>query len=284
MISQEDTIRVIISETERLKQYVNGLTRDDLRKSTPCEDWNVGELIAHLVWFAQTYGGMIVRGLSGDVSIPEGFQSVPFKGSAISEAYSKAAIDLRQKLGQELIAAFSERFDQLDHVLLGIGPEDWGKPCYHQYMAVTRTVDSYLPTIIQELAVHDWDLRSSLDTSLSMSMESIPVLMEKLPSNRRPWNSPFQITSVATEPIRYGFQMDGIAGGGQDIVVEGGKAHLENREGGDANLTLIGRAGTFVLLMYGRLTLDSAIAAKLFIAEGDLGMIRDFDRWLNTDG
>jgi len=59
---------------------------------------------------------------------------------------------------------------------------------------------------------------------------------------------------------------------------------LESRGGGDANLTLIGMASSFVLLMYGRLTLDSAIAAKLFNAEGDMGLIPIFDRWLNTDG
>ena len=36
----------------------------------------------------------------------------------------------------------------------------------------------------------------------------------------------------------------------------------------------------FVLLMYGRLTLGSAMAADRLVAEGDPDLISAFDRWL----
>ncbi len=283
MITREDSIRLIISETGRLKQYINGLNQDDLRKPTPCEDWDVGELIAHLVWFAQNYRGLIERGLRGDLSIPDGFQDTPVKGPAISRAYSNAAVAMNQSLGQELLLAFGERFDKFNDLLRGLGADDWAKPYYHPYLANEREIDSILAVIIQEIAIHEWDIRSSVETSSAISAECVPILMEKLPSNRRPWNSPFRIAATADEPIIYGFQLDA-AWGGIDIVVAGEKARLESTGGFDAHLKLNGTASSFVLLMYGRLTLDSAITANQFDAQGDLGLVPQFDRWLDTDG
>jgi len=205
MTTQENTLRLIISETERFKRYINSLTQDDLRKSTPCEDWDVGELIAHLVWFAQNYRGLIERGLRGDLSVPEGFQATPTKGPSISKAYSNAAVNMRQSLGEDLLLAFGEQFDKFYNLLQGLGPEDWVRPYYHPYLANKRGIDSILTTIVQETAIHEWDIRSSLETSALLSDESLPILMEKLPSNRRPWNSPFRFISAAQGPIRYGF-------------------------------------------------------------------------------
>ena len=139
---------------------------------------------------------------------------------------------------------------------------------------------SFLPTIIGELAVHEWDIRSSLEPSPSLSVKSLPVLMEKVPSNRRPWTLPFETTSTSSRPIRFRFELTGVAAGRPDVVVEGDKARMETHGEGPANLYLSGDTGTFVLLMYGRLTLDSVIAAGRFKAEGDLGLVPDFDRWL----
>jgi len=55
---------------------------------------------------------------------------------------------------------------------------------------------------------------------------------------------------------------------------------METAGDGSADVTLAGDTGTFVLLMYGRLGLDSAIAAGFFKAEGSLEFIPAFDHWL----
>lgn len=67
---------------------------------------------------------------------------------------------------------------------------------------------------------------------------------------------------------------------GRDVVVEGEKTRLESAGEVPANLSVHGDAGTFVLLMYGRLSLGAAIATGSLKAEGDLELIPDFDRWL----
>ena len=278
-VKLQDSVKLIRSSSKRLKQYVNGLPPEALERPSPCELWDVGEVIAHLIWFAETYGGMMERGLRGDVSAPEGFPAPgTLSGPAIEEMYGQAGIARRRSLGQNLLTTFNERYDHLNDMLKGIGPDDWGKPCFHTLRI--RPVHSFLPTIIAELAVHEWDIRSSLEPSPSLSVESLPFLMEKIPGNRRPWTIPFQTRSTSSGPIRYRFELKGAAAGRRDVVVEGGKARMETQGEGSANLTLAGATDTFVLLMYGRLRLGSAIAAGGFKAKGDRELIPDFDRWL----
>ncbi|MCH8280564.1 MAG: maleylpyruvate isomerase N-terminal domain-containing protein [Chloroflexi bacterium] len=278
--SQVDLIR---SESSRLMQYVNDLPPEALENPSPCDKWNVGEVIAHLDWFADTYGGMMERGLRDDQSPTEGLPSVPpgtpNRQVIVDEYYGQAAIDRRRSLGQDLIPAFTERFNRLNNVLAGIGPEDWDKPCYHP--SGLRAVESFIPTIISELALHEWDIRSTLEPSPAVSEGSIPVLMEKIPGNRgRPWSISFPDMKDAPGPIRYRFELTGEAGGKRDILVEGNKARMEPAGDGSANLTLAGDTGTFILLMYGRLRLESAIATGGFDAKGNLGLVPGFDRWL----
>ena len=54
---------LIRTESERIMEYFDSLSPEDLEKPSPCERWTVGEVIAHLVWHVETYGGMMERGL-----------------------------------------------------------------------------------------------------------------------------------------------------------------------------------------------------------------------------
>ena len=279
VVKLQETVELILSESERLKQYVNGLPPEALERPSPCELWDVGDVIAHLIWIAETYGGFVERGLRGDLSPAPGFPPQgTLSGPAVDELYGQGAIARRRSLGQNMPPTFNERYDQLNDMLARIGPDDWEKPCWQT--SRMRPVHSFLPTFIAELAVHEWDIRSSLEPSPSLSVASLPALMEKLPSNRRPWSIPFQAKSTSFGPIRYSFELKGVAAGRRDIVVEGDKARMETPAQGSANLILAGVTDTFVLLMYGRLRLGSAIAAGRLTAKGNQELIPDFDRWL----
>jgi uncharacterized protein (TIGR03083 family) len=275
-------VELIKSESERLKEYVNSLSPEALDRPSPCERWNVGEVVAHLIWFVETYGGMMERGLRGDQSPPEGFPAVPGTRrtqAVVDEFYGQAAIDLRRSLGQKLLPTFNERYDWLNDMLKGIGPEDWDKPCYHA--AGIRSVESFIPTIFAELALHEWDIRSTLEPSPPVSEKSIPVLMEKIPGNRgRPWSISFPDMPNALGPIRYRFELTGIGAKKLDVVVEASSTRLEPAVEAAASVSVICDTSAFVLLMYGRLTLGSAMAADRLVAEGDPDLISAFDRWL----
>ena len=194
-----------------------------------------------------------------------------------------AAINRRKDLGPDLFPALNERYDRLNAMLTGIGPEDWGKPCYHT--SRLRPVESFLPTIIQELAVHEWDIRFGLGGTPVLSAESLPVLMGKLPlgkppTNSRPWRVPFSTRPDLCLPKRYRFNLSGPGGVKLDFAVEGDIPGLEASGEGPADLYVTGDTSTFILMMYNRLSMDWALSTGSFAAEGDLEMVADFDRWL----
>ena len=64
------------------------------------------------------------------------------------------------------------------------------------------------------------------------------------------------------------------------MVVEGEEIRLEAVVEGPADLQINGDSSTFVLIMYDRISLNSAIAGGSFKGLGDLELVADFDRWL----
>ena len=282
----QELVKLIYTESERLKQYVNTLTPDDLEHPTPCEDWNVGDILAHFVWgwpneeHGGTYADIIERGRRGDTATPAGFPppGSPLPGPAVDALYSQGALTQRQKLGGQLLPVFVQTCDSLDDLLRNIGPEDWDKPCYHTHGL--RPAHSFLPTLVQEFAVHEWDIRTSLqEPSPMLSPASISFLMTKHAQNRnRPWRVPFPRPARAADPLRYRFDMTGPGADKQDMVVTGDTARMEPAAETPAHLEVRGDTGTFVLLLYGRLSLHEAITSGGIEAQGDLVLASKFDQ------
>ncbi len=276
-------VKLIKSESERLMEYFNSLSPEDLEKPSPCEKWTGGEVIAHLVWHVETYRGMMERGLRDDLSPTEGLPSVPAgtpnRQVIVDGSYGQAAIDRRRSLGRDLILSFTEQYGRLNNLLAGIVPEDWDKPCYH--VAGLRSVESFLSTFLMELAVHEWDIRSTQEPSPAVSEEIMPLLMDKIPGKLgRPWSISFPSMTNSPEPIRYRFELSGVGSEKLDVVVEDTKARLEAAVETPAKVWVTCDTSTFVLLMYGRLSLGSAMDARRLAAEGDPDLVSAFDSWL----
>ena len=71
-------VELIRSESHRFKKYLSTLSSEVLDRPSPCERWNVGEVIAHLVWFKETYGGMMEKGGSAATCrLPRDFPRSP---------------------------------------------------------------------------------------------------------------------------------------------------------------------------------------------------------------
>src|SRR4029450_6248730 len=61
-----DRVRVLQSESERIKQYLHALPPEALSKPSACTQWQVQDVIAHLIGVAETYASSVSRGLQGD--------------------------------------------------------------------------------------------------------------------------------------------------------------------------------------------------------------------------
>ena len=109
--------------------------------------------------------------------------------------------------------------------------------------------------------------------------------MGKLPlgkpaTNSRPWRVPFPTRPDLCLLKRYRFNLNGPGGIRLDVAVEGDIPKLEASGEVPADLYVTGDTSTFILMMYNRLSMDSALSSGSFTAEGDLELVGDFDRWL----
>ncbi|MBQ12198.1 MAG: hypothetical protein CMJ45_11700 [Planctomyces sp.] len=276
-------VNLIKSESERIMGYFDSLSPGDLEKPSPCERWTVGEVIAHLVWHVETYRGMMERGLRDDLSPTEGLPSVPAgtpnRQVIVDESYGQAAIDRRRTLGRDLILSFTEEYGKLNTLLAAVVPEDWSKPCYH--VAGLRSVESFLLTYLMELAVHEWDIRSTREPSPIVSEEIMPLMMDRIPGKLgRPWSITFPDMTDTAGSVVYRFNLSGVGATDIDVVVEDNRARAVPAKTTPANFSIGCDTDTFVLLMYGRFSLESAVAAGRMTTEGDEGLMTGFDQWL----
>src|SRR5205823_3543746 len=104
----------------------------------------------------------ILRAVQGDISPPEGWPPTgALAGQHLMEFIAETAITCRKNLGAQLLATFRSTNDHLHRVLMGLGPQDWEKRSYHP--ARILSVRTRVETRLLELAVHGWDICSTLE-------------------------------------------------------------------------------------------------------------------------
>ena len=151
---------------------------------------------------------------------------------------------------------------------------DGDKLCYHPgtLIPVCRFVDPRL----MELYVHGWDMRSRLDPPAHLPSESWPVLLDLLPQFLGYMVVP---ASQEAEGRRYRFAVTERIADARDLVVAGGTLRLEAAHPTPAQVTVACDTETFLLLMWGRLAWETAIADGRVSLEGDHSLAADFGRW-----
>ena len=162
----------------------------------------------------------------------------------------------------------------MDRLLAGLGASEWDKPCYHPGAIVP--VRRYLDLRLMELFMHGWDIRSRLESEAHLATESLPAFIDLLCQFVGFMLRPASRTST---PVRIRFELAATVPGKVDIVVEGDKAHVEAAGAVSANVTFLCNAESFLLLMWGRLSFDSAIADSRLSVEGDNELAVEFAKW-----
>ncbi len=72
MYPYDDRARLLRSESERIKQYLHSLPPDSWARPSACTQWQVRDVIAHLIVVAEFYAGSVSRGLAGESTAPTG--------------------------------------------------------------------------------------------------------------------------------------------------------------------------------------------------------------------
>ena len=163
---------------------------------------------------------------------------------------------------------------KVDRLLAELSASEWDKPCYHPGAIVP--VRRYLDLRLMELFMLGWDIRSRLESEAHLATESTPIFMDLLCQFVEFMLRPASRTST---PVRLRFEFAATVPDKVDIVVEGEKAHMETAGAVSANVTLRCSTQSFVLLMGGRLSFDSAIADNRLSVEGENELPAEFAKW-----
>ena len=271
MPTSEELAALVRSESARLLEYFKSLSPSDWETQSACDAWTNADVVAHMVMAVDMFSMNIERGANGDSSPPEGMgppQETDL--AARMAANASRAVAMRESLGDSLVQSFGDNCERLGALLDRMGPADWDKPCYHP--AAMLTVSRYMNLRLAEMSVHEWDIRSRLESSARLPDAVVPPVIDLLPGfvvGRL-----FQPGANIAEASRFRFNLTD--GGAYDIVAGGGELRMEPSAGEPEDVTFTCSGSTFALLAYGRFSVTEAVAAGDITIEGNRELASQF--------
>ena len=268
-------IAVIGALARGLYEFLSNLSDADMARQSACDAWTVRDVAGHLTNRAERQITSMTRGRTGDSAPPAGF-TPPTDNMAMSAANADADIAYAQSLGADLLMTFGRHYRELHRLLDSFNGDDWNCDCWHPRRG-TMTAREYVSQRIQELAVHDWDIRSALDANAALHPDAVPVLLGMsarwLRSAYNPGNEP------PTGPVRYRFALSDAEP--RDVLVDSSGARVGVGLHNDhIDLTVDCDANTYLLLAYGRLDLNAAAADVRLKTTGPDDLLGRFAKWM----
>src|SRR5262245_21374564 len=106
MPSFSDRLDVLRGESARIDGYVRSRAPDAWQRPSACAQWQVGDVVAHLVGVAECYAGTGARGIQGDTAPPAGRSAAGAStGASAAEGIAQRSIAARKSLGDGLLGA-----------------------------------------------------------------------------------------------------------------------------------------------------------------------------------
>ena len=274
MSSIESQIELVKTLASSISARAGSLTAEQLALPSACDEWQVQDVVSHLVGGAERQIDSMRRGRGGDSGPPAGF--TPMESSAMSATNAQRDIRRREQLAGGLVAAFDDHYSQLYEELDGFSPDGWNTLCWHLRRGAMPASD-YIELRIQELAIHDWDMRKALEPEPSLHPESIDSLLSMAPK----WLSMcFRPDARLDTPVVYEFDL--APPHETRIVVRVAGDSFDFLSADDApedRWTVCGEAPAFLLFIYGRITGQQAIDANEFAITGDIAPLERFEAW-----
>lgn len=268
-------IAVIGALARGLHEFLSSLSDDQLNAQSACDAWTVRDVAGHLTNRAERQIASMTRGRTGDSGPPAGF-TPPTDIMAMSAANADADIEYSRSLGDSLVPAFETRYRQLHQLLDSFSGDEWHCACWHPRRG-TMTGREYVSQRIQELAIHDWDIRSALDANAALHPDAVPVLLGMSAHWLRVAYNPGDTPPTGEVSYRFALTdaqaMDVLVG--PDDARAGAGLHP-----GAVDLTVECNANTYLLLAYGRLDLDAAVASGRLRTTGANALLSQFARWM----
>lgn len=268
-----DLVETVIAEAARLQEFLTSLDAQTWSKDSTSEGWTIEDVVAHLAGSASGWANSITRAVNGESGPPEGDSFLP-PGETLTHPTGPAARASRQRSGTQLLDAFVAGHEHLRKVLETLNDDDWDKPCFHRRGALPMR--SYLGIQLQELAFHGWDIRWGLDSEAELWDGSLVALIDLIPRWIRIAFAPG--LSLPT-PVRYRFDVSSPIAIHEDLLVDSNGYAMGPSSAEKASVTFHSDTGNYLLLMFGRLQVDRAVADRRLSVDGSLGRANDFNAW-----
>jgi hypothetical protein len=126
---------------------------------------------------------------------------------------------------------------------------------------------------ITELAMHGWDIRSRFDPQATLSTDSLPALCNTI---SRAVRRAFRPEASRSTSMRYRFVVTEPVAVRQDIVFSREGSRCEPASASKADVTFRCTADTYVLVMFGRYTVERALRDGRLSYEGDPALVVAF--------
>ena len=273
MPSIEQQVELVKTLVNEIRRNIAVLTPEQLASPSACADWQVHDVLSHLIGGAKRQGDSMRRGRNGDSGPAPGF--TPMDNTSMSAINAHRDIQRREQLGSGLLPAFEAAYADLQLQIDGLGPDDWEIACWHLRRGAISAAD-YLELRIQELAIHDWDMRHGLEDSPQINADCVSTLLSAAPKWLRMC---FRTGDKLDEPVVYEFDLAPPYESSVIVRVSGDSFDFPTEDEAPVRWTVCAEAPAFLLFIYGRITGREAIEANEFAITGDPVLLDRFEGW-----
>ena len=253
-----------------IRAYLGELKPEQWESQSACAEWQVRDVVSHLIGGAERQAESMERGRGGDSGPPAGF--VPSEPAALSAANAQRDIDRRGEMAGHILESFDASYEKLHQEFDEFAKGSWDTLAWHMRRGA-MTGAAYVELRIQELAIHDWDIRSAFDSNAGLDPDCVPVLLDMSPRWLRMC---FRPSAPLAKPVVYGFN---VSGESYRMTVTGDEFQMEAGEASQADLSLSATGEHYLLFTYGRLTASDGIHLGRLSVDGDVSYLDQFEVW-----
>ena len=253
-----------------IREHLGGLTPEQWELPSACAEWQVQDVVSHLIGGAERQAESMERGRGGDFDPPAGF--VTPKASELSATNAQRDIDRSNELAGRFLESFDASYEKLHHEFDRFSEVSWDTLAWHVRRGA-MTGAAYVELRIQELAIHDWDIRSATEIIPSLYPDSVPILLDMTP---RWLGMCFRSSAKLPKAVVYGFNVDSQ---NYRLTVTGDGFDMISGEVTEADFSLSATGEQFLLFTYGRLTAADGIHLGRLSINGDVAHLDQFEVW-----
>jgi uncharacterized protein (TIGR03083 family) len=258
---------VTLIELQRVTDLVHGLTLEQWKQPSAAKGWNIGDVVAHLDLALGLYNRLLgaVVGGSGSGPLFKAFGKfsemvAPVAGPAFNAVNAAIPRLIESTMEPEVVKGrFAASSRKLKARLETVGGADYTRPVY--YVGGPYPLSFFMSLMINEVAIHGWDIESRLTMDAHLDEPAGSVL---------PWFY-WSATALMLKPprgtegkIQVTLQDPAASMWWNLTEVTNGRGTVENPD-----VEISGPASPFVLALAGRIPAADVLDKTLLEVQGD---------------